>query len=68
MPEALRLYIFSKNLKFAALPVAGGLYDQHPDLIEQWSIIMEEEGLRQKQEADKREAEARRNKVRQRRR
>lgn len=26
-------------MDFAHLPVAGGIYDQHPQLIKEWSII-----------------------------
>lgn len=43
MPESIRLYGMSKVMKFSHLPVAGGLYDQHPKLIEQWEQIMQAE-------------------------
>lgn len=57
VPESLRLYVFCKGLKFTHLPVAGGLYDQHPRLVKEWLTIMgieaEEERKRQeKQERD----------------
>lgn len=29
-----------KAMRWAHLPVAGGLYDQHPKLIDQWQYIM----------------------------
>lgn len=58
--------MFCKNIKFSVLPLPGGLYDQHPDLIEQWGVIMEAEGARDKRDADKREAESRRNRGRRR--
>jgi len=28
-------------MKWNHLPVVGGLYDQHPDLLEQWDIIFQ---------------------------
>jgi hypothetical protein len=66
VPESLRLYTICKALKFGALPLAGGIYDQHPDLIEQWSIIMEAEAAREKRDHDRRESESRRNRGRRR--
>lgn len=39
-------------MSWAALPVAGGIYDQHPQLIEEWMEI-----FRQKSEHDRDEAE-----------
>ena len=60
MPESLRLFALCQALEWAVLPVAGGLYDQHPELIKQWSWILEIKGEHEKREQDKREAEARR--------
>lgn len=34
MPEALRLFILCEATKWNHLPVAGGLYDQHPRFLE----------------------------------
>lgn len=67
VPESLRLYVFCKGIKFTHLPVDGGLYDQHPDLIEQWEVIMEAEAARKKRDSEKQEAEMRRNTRRRRR-
>ena len=39
MPESIRLYVLAHHLNFNHLPVAGGLYDQHPKLIDQWTDI-----------------------------
>jgi hypothetical protein len=50
------LYQFAKATRFAALPVHGGIYDQDPELVEQWFFIMEQEGLAEKR---RHEAEAR---------
>lgn len=50
-------------MKWSHLPVAGGLYDQHPKLIEQFQIIFHErakhEEKKRKEEQRKREAESR---------
>ena len=40
MPESLRLYVLCKYMKWAHLPVAGGLYDQHPKLLDEWMMII----------------------------
>lgn len=40
MPESLRLYILCKSMKWTHLPVAGGIYDQHPKLLDDWLAIM----------------------------
>lgn len=42
-------------MRFNHLPVAGGLYDQHPRLIEDWGYIFERRALREQEEAEKRE-------------
>lgn len=44
LKESLRLYAFAKALKFTHLPNAGGLYDQHPRLIDEWTTIIRVEG------------------------
>lgn len=31
-----------EGMKWNHLPVAGGIYDQHPELLRQWQIIWEE--------------------------
>lgn len=41
IPESLRLYLLCKNMKWTHLPVGGGLYDQHPKLLDDWLIIMD---------------------------
>jgi hypothetical protein len=38
-------------MKWSHLPVAGGLYDQHPDLLDQWWVIF---GAMAKKEAEER--------------
>lgn len=43
-------------MKWNHLPVAGGIYDQHPQLLDEWAYIFE-----QKNEHDKREREKEKN-------
>lgn len=44
-------------MRWAVLPVAGGLYDQHPRLLEAWSVIFEERERYREQERRKQEQE-----------
>lgn len=39
MPESVRLFSFCSAMEFSIMPVAGGVYDQHPKLIEQWDYL-----------------------------
>ena len=43
MPESLRLWIFGKRMEWNHLPVAGGIYDQHPRLLAEWDVIWDAE-------------------------
>lgn len=47
-------------MKFTHLPVDGGLYDQHPVLLEKWQYIFAEKGKYEKQQQKKQEQEAKR--------
>jgi hypothetical protein len=40
-------------MKWSVLPVAGGLYDQHPKLLEQWEVIFKAKA--EKEDRDQRE-------------
>lgn len=40
------------------MPVAGGIYDQHPQLLDEWLVIFEEKAKFDRQEADRRKREA----------
>jgi hypothetical protein len=42
-------------MKWAHLPVAGGLYDQHPDLLDAWRFIFSVRAEHEKKEHDERE-------------
>lgn len=44
-----------KAMNFGVLPVAGGLYDQHPQLIHDWELIMEAEGREEERKQRERE-------------
>lgn len=37
--ESLRLFLFCEGTKWAHFPVQGGIYDQHPLLIDEWGIL-----------------------------
>ena len=57
------MWAFCNHMKFAHLPVAGGILDQDPDLMDKWryifmirSQIQEEE--RKKQEEQQKRAQA----------
>ena len=41
-------------MKWAHLPVAGGLYDQHPQLIDEWDVLfrLDAEYTKRKQDED----------------
>lgn len=51
-----------QSMKWAHLPVAGGLYDQDPQLLDEWEIIFRRVARKEEEERRKREAEARRRK------
>lgn len=40
IPESLRMYILCKHMKWTHLPCGGGIYDQHPKLLDDWLVIM----------------------------
>jgi hypothetical protein len=44
-------------MRWAVLPVAGGLYDQHPKLLDEWSVIFEAKSDHERQEAEKQKRE-----------
>lgn len=44
---------------WAVLPVAGGLYDQHPLLLEQFMFIFAERGEQERIEQERRERQMR---------
>jgi len=40
-------------MKWNHLPVDGGIYDQHPELLKQWRVIWEEKSKYDKDQAKK---------------
>jgi len=46
------MFVLCEGMKWAHLPVAGGLYDQHPDLMDAFRIIF---AARAKHDAEERE-------------
>ena len=53
--RSLRMYALAKSMKFNHLPDEGGLYDQHPKLLEDWRYIMAEENKHEKAKRDEEE-------------
>jgi hypothetical protein len=45
-------------MNWSVLPVAGGLYDQHPDFIDQIQVIFEAKSEHERRQAAQRELEA----------
>lgn len=43
-------------MKWTHLPVTGGLYDQHPALLDDWYVISKAEAEQMRREAAEREA------------
>jgi len=48
-------------MKWAHLPVAGGIYDQHPEFVEQIRFIFAERDKFREEEQKRREQEMKRN-------
>ena len=62
IPESLRLFNFCENTKWSVLPVAGGIYDQHPQLIAEWETIFHIRAVVEKRKAAEQERKARKKK------
>lgn len=58
--ESIRMFSLCEGMKWSHLPVAGGLYDQHPKLLDEWRIIFQ---IRAEIEAKRAKEDERRNKV-----
>jgi len=50
------MFALCEGMKWTHLPVAGGIYDQHPKLMDEWRIIF---GIRSEKQAKEAEAEKR---------
>lgn len=51
--ESLRLFLLCKMMKWTHLPVAGGLYDQDPKLLDDFHKIMVAESEAEKRKTNK---------------
>jgi hypothetical protein len=49
------MFVLCEGMKWSHLPVAGGIYDQHPDLIDGFRIIFSIRNQHEAEEAEKRE-------------
>ena len=61
MPEGVRLFTLCAAMEWAHLPVAGGLYDQDPELIEQFTELLILKARREQDERDKADRDRRKN-------
>ena len=57
MCESLRLYAVMSAMEFAHLPVEGGIYDQHPNFIDEFIVIAQAKSRFDRKEHAKRERE-----------
>ncbi len=57
----IRIFSLCENMKWTHLPVAGGLYDQHPDLIDGFDIIFRARAKHEAEEQRKREEQTKQN-------
>lgn len=53
-------------MDWVALPVAGGIYDQHPKLIEEWTILLALEAEQERKRQAEQERKAKQQKSRRR--
>lgn len=57
-PEIIRIFGLCENMKWAHLPVAGGLYAQSPDFIDGITLIFDAKNRKAKMDIDKMKSEA----------
>ncbi len=57
--ESLRLFGLCSAMEFSVLPVAGGIYDQHPRLLEEWQHIFIKRAEKEKADQERRDAATR---------
>lgn len=60
LPESLRLWIVCEGMRWTHLPNGGGLYDQHPKLLDEWEYIFRRVARHREEEQRRREEEANR--------
>lgn len=54
----MRTLHFAERTKFALMPVAGGLYAQDPDMLDEWQILWRVKDAFEEAQERKRKAEA----------
>lgn len=60
----LRLICVADALEWKHLPVAGGIYDQHPDFVEAMMMLFEERGKYEREKQKQEESKANQQKQR----
>jgi hypothetical protein len=58
-PESIRLFSICEALKWNHLPNEGGIYDQHPDLLDQWQVVWQERAKYESEQERKSKAQQR---------
>lgn len=58
--SAISMFIFLEGIKWSTLPVAGGLYDQHPDFVKKMSYMKQEVYKQEAKEEAQRKRESKR--------
>ena len=58
------MYMICEAMEWNHLPVAGGIYDQHPALLDDFMQIFQAKSTYEREQAKKKEAEAKRKKPR----
>ena len=48
--SAISMFVFREGIRWSTLPVAGGLYDQHPDFVKKMHYIKQEVYKQQEKE------------------
>jgi hypothetical protein len=54
------MFVLCEGMKWSHLPVAGGLYDQHPDLLDAFRTIFSARARHDAEEREKEEADRKR--------
>lgn len=58
--ESIRLFALCSAMEWTALPVAGGLYDQHPQLVDEWLHIFARRGAHEERKRKEQEQKQKR--------
>ena len=62
MHESLRLWAVCNAMKWNHLPVAGGIYDQHPEFLDDIMVVFDEKWKADKRESDRQKNESKKGK------